>query len=430
MAVVLFRDDDPGYVAWVTESPQGYVLNMQRSLSAGDARMHTASCAHLARAIDASASAQRRLTTTYIKVCSPSVDELDEWSANRVGAQIKRCPSCLGPGRPAIEPTRSARDTQARRPGLPYGLYRIRVAHNEISLDAPRYLPFERLDEEQLQARARLRTALAGLTAGPGEVLHAWYSGPRPPNSDVENLVLYNIDSGGSSVIRASTSGVRFELDSRRPDRGARCLYRYRVVSTEDPLISWQPGPCLARFAGAELGAFLSEHRLAQTWMAVHGAAAETHGLPSASEGPFGIYLDLEAPPSARPGVRPELLKALIDGVVSAFQAHLDKTTVLDMASRIANEINVDPYDVTTRLLASDRAVLGSRHSLVHSRGKGVQWNPSDHLCVAGQVLRHPGDRWRLSGEIYLLAPAPVQMRRTLTRVSSVVRSLRRRWRR
>jgi len=40
-----------------------------------------------------------------------------------------------------------------------------------------------------------------------------------------------------------------------------------------------------------------------------------------------------------------------------------------------------------------------------------VQWNPSDHLCVAGQVLRHPGDRWRLSGEIYLLAPAPVQMR-------------------
>ena len=100
MAVVLFRDDDPGYVTWVTKNPKGYVVNIQRSLTASDARMHSASCGHLARAIDASAAAQRRLTTTYVKVCSPSVDQLVEWSANRVGDQVQRCPTCMGPGRP------------------------------------------------------------------------------------------------------------------------------------------------------------------------------------------------------------------------------------------------------------------------------------------------------------------------------------------
>ena len=429
MAVLLFQDDDLGYATWVTENPEGYVLNIQRSLNPSDARMHTASCEHLARAIDASESRQRRSTTTYIKVCSRSVDQLDAWSAQRVGAhEIRRCPACWDAGQSTHEPTtRPAGNIAAPAPALPNDRYRIRVSSDEVSLGAPRYLPFERLDDEELQAREELRTALAGLTAGPGEILNAWYSGSRPPNSDVENLVLYNIDSGGASFIRASTLGVRFELGSRSPDRGARCLYRYRVLPTEESLTSWQLGPFLARFACAELGAFPSHHRLAQTWMAVHNTPAETHGKPIPSEGQFGVFLDLEAPPSARPGVRPKLLKALVDGVVSAFQGHLDEATVRGLASRIANGINVDPNDVTAKLLASGRAVLGSRHLLVHSRGEGVQWNPSDHLCVAGQVLSHPGDRWRLSGEIYLLTPLHAPLLGTRARVSSVVRSLLRR---
>jgi hypothetical protein len=298
------------------------------------------------------------------------------------------------------------------------------VLPDEITLDAPRFLPFERLDHEQLHAREELRTALAGLSADPEEILHAWYSGPRPTNSDVENLVLYNVDSGGASFSRASTLGVRFELDSRSPDPGERCLYRYRVVPTEEPLTSWQLGPCLARFAGAELGAFPSQHRLAQTWMAVRNTPAETHRQPTPVEAQFGVFLDLETPPSARPGVRSELVKALIDGVVSAFQAHLDDTTVPSIATKIANGINADPNEVAVKLLASGRAVLGLRHRLVHSRGEGVQCNPSDHLCVAGQLLSHPGNQWRLSGEIYLLAALLRRHRRA--RLSSKVRPLRR----
>ncbi len=80
------------------------------------------------------------------------------------------------------------------------------------------------------------------------------------------------------------------------------------------------------------------------------------------------MFLDLEVPPSVRPGVRPELLKALVDGVVCAFQTHLDQATVQYMASRIADEISVDPDDVTANLLASERAVCGARRQLMHGR--------------------------------------------------------------
>jgi len=47
-------------------------------------------------------------------------------------------------------------------------------------------------------------------------------------------------------------------------------------------------------------------------------------------------------------------------------------------------------------------AVLGVTDMLVHPRGTVVQWNPANHLCMAGQVLRRqvPGGTWTLSGEI------------------------------
>jgi hypothetical protein len=420
MTVQRFQDDDRGYATWVAENAAGYVVNIQRSQNPSDARLHAASCGSLSRSISAWESGRARLTASWIKLCSRSEDELDKWSAEHVRAQIRRCPTCLEPTQ-TLAPTS---DTD-RIDDVVQSAYRVTVSSDEVSLEAPRYLPFERLDAQQSQARQRLRSALAGLTAGPQEVLHACFSGDKPMNSDVENLVLYNVDPGGACFVGASTGGVRFELDSRTPDRGPGCRYRYRVIPADEALTSWESGPCLARFAGANLAAFGPPHRLAQTWMAVHNAPAETYGPPTA-EATFGVFLDLEVPPSARPGVRPELLKAVVDGVVCAFQTHLDQTTVRDMASRIADEISVDPDEVAANLLAPERAVLGARRQLVHSRGPGVQWNPSDHLCVAGQLLRRQGDRWRLHGEIYRLIPAREPSRGISARISSVVRSLQR----
>lgn len=275
MAAHVFRDDDLGFVTWVAENPDGYVLNIQRGLSAADARLHTATCGHLARAIEALESHQRHLTAAYIKLCSRSIGELDAWAAKQIGSEIRRCPSCQVPGQVTSEHRGpSDKGPAVSEPNASDLSYRITVSSNEVCMDAPRFLPLERLDQQQLHARTRLHDALAGLTAGPGQVLHASYSGFRPPNSDVENLVLYNADSAGANIARASSFGVRFELDSQSQD--ALCRYRYRLVAVTEPLVSWRLGPRMIRFAGVDLGSFRIEHRLAQTWMAIHNTCLDT----------------------------------------------------------------------------------------------------------------------------------------------------------
>ena len=39
-----FRDDDAGYLAWLAAHPDGYVINIARSPSATEARVHHAGC--------------------------------------------------------------------------------------------------------------------------------------------------------------------------------------------------------------------------------------------------------------------------------------------------------------------------------------------------------------------------------------------------
>jgi hypothetical protein len=72
-------------------------------------------------------------------------------------------------------------------------------------------------------------------------------------------------------------------------------------------------------------------------------------------------------------------------------------------AARIA-AFTGEQHGLITRLLFdSTRTVLGTAGTLVHLRGEGVQWNPADHLCVAGQLLikQAAGNAWTLSGSIH-----------------------------
>jgi hypothetical protein len=50
--------------------------------------------------------------------------------------------------------------------------------------------------------------------------------------------------------------------------------------------------------------------------------------------------------------------------------------------------------------------VLGAVHRLVSPYQAGVKWDPSDHLCVAGELLAAEpvDDRWAIKGEIFELS--------------------------
>ena len=39
-----FMDDDAGYLGWISEHPEGYVLNLERSFNPTDLMLHRAEC--------------------------------------------------------------------------------------------------------------------------------------------------------------------------------------------------------------------------------------------------------------------------------------------------------------------------------------------------------------------------------------------------
>jgi hypothetical protein len=89
-------------------------------------------------------------------------------------------------------------DKVLRHP-LPRGLRKCCQAARDLAF------PFQK----ELHSRIRK------LDPRPGEILHATYAGPRHPASDVENLLLYNVDMDGACFRHCAKSGVRFELAPR-----------------------------------------------------------------------------------------------------------------------------------------------------------------------------------------------------------------------
>jgi len=411
MSVEEFRDRDVDYLGWVAAHPDGYVINIGRSRR-GYARLHRATCGTI--------TSRPPFTGPYIKICSGALMELDRWALSRIGAVAERCGTCRPLGDAAsgqqpgpAEPAASARADSAASPGTPTGqAWEIDGPgddRRQVWLWDTRYIPYERLTPGQHAARDALRLRVGSLAAATGEIMHASYAGFKPANMDVENLVLCNIDATAGGCFRlAVRHGVRFEVavgPRRDPPSGRHlaCSYQYRLISPGSNLSHWRTVRRLVGFTGADLGRFPSARRLEQVWLAIHHAEAQTAGQPAAPATPFAVFLTLSYPQAQTAGADPELVKALMDGTVAAFQAHGNHGTVAEIATRLAVATGRPAVLIAQTLLNDRRAVLGITGMLVHLRGTGVQWNPADHLCMAGQVLcrQAPGGTWALSGEIH-----------------------------
>jgi len=411
MSIEEFRDRDAEYLGWVAAHPDGYVINIGRSRR-GYARLHRATCGTI--------TSRPPLTGPYIKICSGTLAELDRWALSRTGAVAERCRTCrpLSDAAPGQQPgptqlAASAEADCAASPGTPAGQeWEIEGPgedRQQVWLWDTRYIPYERLTPGQHAARDALRLRVRSLAGTTGQILHASYAGFKPANMDVENLVLYNIDATAGGCFRLGVRhGVRFEMavgPRRDPPSGRdlACSYQYRLISPGSNLSHWRPVRRLAGFSGADLGRFPSARRLEQVWLAIHHAEAQTAGQPAAPATPFAVLLTLSHPRAKTAGADPELVKALMDGTVAAFQAHGNQGTVAEIAARLAVATGRPAGLIARTLLNDGRAVLGVTDMLVHLRRTGVQWNPADHLCMAGQVLcrQVPGGTWTLSGEIH-----------------------------
>jgi len=109
------------------------------------------------------------------------------------------------------------------------------------------------------------------------------------------------------------------------------------------------------------------------------------------------------------PGLTPELVKGLSDGVVCALHAQPDGEGLGEIAERISVRLGVPAEDVRAALVDERFAVLGVKPRLVGLRASYVQWAPDDHLCVAVEVLLRRRATWRVSGSAFEAHPAVVR---------------------
>jgi hypothetical protein len=410
-----FDRDDAGYLRWLATHPSGYVINILRSLNASTARLHHASC----RTIGGQPPAGRTWTGPYLKVCSDAAGVLDEWALEHVGASITRCGTCRPSGsglHGAAKVTSSAATTPPPKPAR----RAVRGQATEIGGPWPdrpvveawvqEYIRFERRPVEQEQLRAEIRTRLAQLAAASDQVLHATFFGAKHPAADVENLTLYYIDDTGATFANAARYGLRFELATDCPpsptDRDYAYGYRYELRRRDTAWRYWCEERELASWDWLDLGAFTGPKKLEQVWLGLRRHHAYIAGTPRAPRTPFAVRVAIRPPRGVVPRLG-YLVKGIVDGVVCALQAHTDRSSVGEVATRVSYSIGATPHEIETLLVRHDRAVLGVVPRLLHKRGAGVIWAPSDDLCVAGELLaaEPTGPTWSLRGRVVELVP-------------------------
>lgn len=268
-----------------------------------------------------------------------------------------------------------------------------------IEIDAPGYVPFEPRTTEQRALRAELRNKLRQLRAGPGEILHATFSGRLRSGTDVENALLYNL--GGAGVFAGSMrNGVSFELDPEPHPAGVR--YTYTLAPEAQGFRHWHAARSLATL-DVELD---GPPTLATLWWALRSSPAATRlaGTRGPDE-PYAVTLDVSGPAMR---LAPPLIKVILDGVVCSLQSQTDPVDAT-LASLIAVQVDAPAEGIREALGDTRPSALGVRRRLVCTRSTGVQWLPDDHLCMAAKMLLRPNDRWHITGDVAAVTPSASQ---------------------
>jgi hypothetical protein len=212
VTVERFQDRDAEYLNWVEEHRGGYVINIGRS-GRGITRPHRASCRTI--------TSRPPFTGPYIKVCSMSSAELDKWALSSSGTLPDRCGTCRpssgiapgqqdGPGKPVAHVIAEKAPQSSVAAGEEWEIEGPNDGPRQVRLWSSRYIPSERLTPGQRAARDALQGRIRSLTLASGEILHATYTGYKPPSMGVENLLLG-------------------------------CCYQYRLIDPYSDLSHWRP---------------------------------------------------------------------------------------------------------------------------------------------------------------------------------------------
>ena len=88
-SVTLFKDDDERFHDWLDQNPDGYFVNCDREPKSNYLVLHVSSCPHFDR------SPKVKWTTAYVKLCSESRADLEEWADETVRGELTLCRDCF-----------------------------------------------------------------------------------------------------------------------------------------------------------------------------------------------------------------------------------------------------------------------------------------------------------------------------------------------
>ena len=87
--MIIFINEDEGYLRWIDQNSTGFVVNAARVPKPNYLILHRATCAHIAND-----KRSNWTTSAYIKICSNSSDELNDWATNDLNGKLQPCGSC------------------------------------------------------------------------------------------------------------------------------------------------------------------------------------------------------------------------------------------------------------------------------------------------------------------------------------------------
>lgn len=94
--IVIFKNmpNDDEFIEWIDENPNGFILNILRpkipsNISKEHPKIHFANCSGLKKSLGSSST-----TKKYFKVCSNSIEELEQWSLNTYNKELTPCRTC------------------------------------------------------------------------------------------------------------------------------------------------------------------------------------------------------------------------------------------------------------------------------------------------------------------------------------------------
>ena len=219
--------------------------------------------------------------------------EGERWAIDQVGQPIRRCGTCH-PASDVVQPS-STKQTEQAAAAVSEDRCEIHgptAGSAVVEAWADDYIRFEHLPVWQVHLRNEIRSRCQQLEPSAGQVLHATFFGPKHPNADVENVLLYYIDS----FRVAGRNGIRFEHGNTVPPApdGAeyRSCYRYALAPRSATFTHWRPGRKLASFDWTDLGSFTGDKKLAQVWLALSRAIDRDEVEvfePAAPETPFAL---------------------------------------------------------------------------------------------------------------------------------------------